>query len=559
MRSQASIQKVVDSIERAVQAGVIDDPRLQSDLAWLAARPDDQRLQASIDYRLAKAKWEADLTRGRLCRAPRRTQGDLIWGWGKGVAFRTPVNLLCRHILITGQSGSGKTNLIYWLLVQLVRLVPDLGVWVFETRRREFRRLGPLLQPAGVDVQVIRPEFYRAGVLAPPVGVDPRVWAPVSADSNTHALGLPPTARFALRRGIGDLYQRMNVFGGGRAPTLRELEEYIRSRGPDYCHPASRLAILEKLGSLLATSGACFESAEPCPVDRLARMVLVFELDSLPFAAQNLIILHLLLARFHGQVARNQINSSLSTLVVFDEASRFFSQRFEASFHEGLPPLSEAVTQIRTSGTGIVAGCQSTSDLSRTLVSGSAVKLLGVCGDFEDYQAMGRHMGMDAPERTYAQRMLRTGFMVIQVTDGPDREPCLIGTHCVPLPPAVTDDEVERSAVDWDRRSAEEAAVESRPQRVTASKIAIAAPRLDAESRRFLTAVYEHPQEPSTAYARLAGLSPSKAIRIRRSLVAAGLLREQRIDSGRRGGQQILLEIQPAGLTVLERGPGDET
>jgi hypothetical protein len=68
---------------------------------------------------------------------------------------------------------------------------------------------------------------------------------------------------------------------------------------------------------------------------------------------------------------------------------------------------------------------------------------------------------------------------------------------------------------------------------------------------RFCRAVIEHPFEPSSSYAKLAGISSKIAGPIRKRLVSVGYLREHAVDSARRGRSAVLLELLPAGVAAV--------
>jgi DNA-binding MarR family transcriptional regulator len=76
---------------------------------------------------------------------------------------------------------------------------------------------------------------------------------------------------------------------------------------------------------------------------------------------------------------------------------------------------------------------------------------------------------------------------------------------------------------------------------------------LSEGEQRYLRAVVQAPGCASSAYARLAHLSPSRAAAIRAELVTKGYLREHRVATSRRGRCAIVLEpLQPARRAVQE-------
>ena len=87
-----------------------------------------------------------------------------------------------------------------------------------------------------------------------------------------------------------------------------------------------------------------------------------------------------------------------------------------------------------------------------------------------------------------------------------------------------------------------------------ATQSAVSAPEtvLDSDrAYRLCKAIVEHPLRPGSAYPALAGLSPRTVKPIRERLLSAGLIREHRHDSHRRGRTAVLLEARPEGEAAV--------
>lgn len=117
-------------------------------------------------------------------------------------------------------------------------------------------------------------------------------------------------------------------------------------------------------------------------------------------------------------------------------------------------------------------------------------------------------------------------------------EPRSIGGEDLMRLPAVVAEGFENWAV---------STPEARPQRPTVCQSDFASER----EYRFCKAVVSHPLRPSSAYPRLAGLSPKTAQPIRRRLVSLQFIRERPLDVGSRGRTALLLEPLPAGIAAV--------
>ncbi len=74
---------------------------------------------------------------------------------------------------------------------------------------------------------------------------------------------------------------------------------------------------------------------------------------------------------------------------------------------------------------------------------------------------------------------------------------------------------------------------------------------LSPTALRLLRAVVDKPMLRSSEYAKLAGMSPNTANKVRPILIEKGLIREQKLESGRRGRAAILLEPLEAAKQLL--------
>ena len=78
----------------------------------------------------------------------------------------------------------------------------------------------------------------------------------------------------------------------------------------------------------------------------------------------------------------------------------------------------------------------------------------------------------------------------------------------------------------------------------------------DEREYRLCKAVVDHPLRPSSQYARLAGMGPKTAIKVRQALIAKGFIVERPLDSSGRGRTAILLEPTPAGTDAVAQYRG---
>ena len=81
-------------------------------------------------------------------------------------------------------------------------------------------------------------------------------------------------------------------------------------------------------------------------------------------------------------------------------------------------------------------------------------------------------------------------------------------------------------------------------------------PGLSTAARRLLRAVIANPGLKSSAYPKLAGISPAKAKALRQMLIEQGYLREHKITASARGRSTIVLEPLPPAHEAVEKDDG---
>lgn len=524
----------------AVAAGLLTNDRAVLTLFALATRPNDERLRHSIQYQTAMANLVGPLRR-TLFVTPHGMQGDFILGRQPAGPALITLEDLASHLLILGGTGAGKTcTYFFWLLQVLLRR--DVGLWIFDYTKREFRHLVPFAAKAGKTLYVLRWRAFPFNPLEVPEGVHPTEWANTIADNFTSTLGVPPVARNILRVALMGLYKRNGVHDGSRRwPTLRELADEIRAmKGNE----AAKQAILDRLDTLLAVAGEMLDHREGLPVKALEGMGVIFELDGLGLIYQCFLTACLLSAAFSRRVATRDNGRML--VVALDEGQRLYSQRAESSA-EGPSYIAMMTSLVRAQRIILLVGVQTVHDLSRSLMSNTATKIIGRCGDYQDYTHFGNSMGLSSEMVAWAQYNLAPGRFIAKLNYGEHQHPFILRVPYLPIPPVVSDAEVESSArqlriaLNWESAPSPGSVARPIPLPAPAGAAPPAAPTLTDEEQRLYDVVRSNPYRPFHQIAAVFGVSKRKAIDLRKRLAAKGYVEEWTIDAVHGGGKMIVL------------------
>lgn len=375
-----------------------------------------ERIKGRVDKALRKmALGGSPLLPAKLHR------GDFVFGLDlSGRELRSYLQYSNAHTLVVAGTGAGKSNLSKYRVLQIAPHVR--GMWLIDLRKREYRALRPLFARMGIDLKIIRSRKFRVNPLQVPQDVEPTEYAAVAADFLVRVFNLPPRASTLLRSTIIKLYQEHGVLrGGDRYPTLFHLFEAIRADRS--ANPQARQAVLDNFEAvLLALGPEMLGYHRGWDVHELAQQHLVMELTGLPEMGKDLILNYLLAAEFFARVTQGISNPHMDLFVAFDEGQRLFSQKRESDSYGG-NALVDLTGLVRGTGIGLEISVLTTHDLSTTIPSLTATKIVGRCGSLVEYQAAGRFLGLNAEQVLWCAHHLVPGQFVGQIGEGNWRYP----------------------------------------------------------------------------------------------------------------------------------------
>jgi hypothetical protein len=414
----------------------------------------------------------------------------------------------------------------------------------------------------GIELIIVRPKDWRWNLLQSHLR-DPRTHLTTAVDLLVRVLDQEtPRARSILTQLCHQLYEEFGIWSSTTPPkawpTLFDLYEAILAAR--YLNIAAREAILDRLGSLLVglTPRCAAYRLAWSPLD-LCRYSINVEMHGASEAAKQLLLESTLFTIFQHEVERGVVNGPLRLVIAFDDSQRLFEARHSLA---GISPLDELAGVVRGSGLSLWVLLQTMEGLSRRLVPNLANKLCGRLGTALDYASVGADMGMTTEQIAWSRLHLQPGSFIGQAADGDYREPFLFSVPQIQFQERVDDLEAAESVRALDALPtvfADEFA-HWQPHHVAhlsgTSAPANSTPTLSDAETRFLKAVVEHPGQPSSRYAKLAGIGGRQTIEIRQRLVQLGFLRVHPVATSSRGRQSIILEPLPPSLTLFAQPGG---
>ena len=308
---------------------------------------------------------------------------------------QTPITItteeLTRHTLITGASGSGKTNLLLHLLLHIGYRV---RLWMLDLKD-DLRWLAA--QHPGM---VVITPATRLNLLAVPSYLTVGQHISILVDTFADTLWGGEATRQVLTEALTQTYTNHN------APSLVDLRHTIDglSKKGDTYHrrdavngASQRLQRLQGQYPGIATCHRGLTIEDLIPLSVYLPVTLLTELDEFLF---TLLTTHLYV-HHRSTGARNQ----LTHLVVMDEGLATWTSRNQGRI-TGTPPLTGPLGMSREFGIGYLITTNNLTTTDVVLKSNTSTKLLTPLQDANDYQEAKAAFGLTDEQLQY----LRTGF-----------------------------------------------------------------------------------------------------------------------------------------------------
>jgi len=321
-----------------------------------------------------------------------------------------------KHILIVGMTGTGKTNLAYHILKELVINKKPFLVFDWKRNYRDLKQL-----PEFKDMKVIKlgsqESNFRFNPLIPPPGVHPKHWMAMLIDVMKHAFFVGHGVEYFFRKGIDYLYKQFGIYDGKKSyPTFIDLEkllrkEYVKGREILWMTAAKRVLASLTFSGLL---GEVLNVRKQNKIEDLLNKKVVIEMDNLANIERIFFIESLLLWIYEYRkqdVAREQFKHC----ILIEEAHHILSKRKE--FTAGEETIVESVIRmIREFGESVIVIDQEPSKLSNSILANTNCKICFTLGNGNDIDTMAKAMSLSNEEKKYIDK-LKVGHTIVKLKE----------------------------------------------------------------------------------------------------------------------------------------------
>jgi hypothetical protein len=343
---------------------------------------------------------------------------------------------LKEHALIAGRSGSGKTNLTFVLMKEVM----DRGIHVLALDwKRGYRSLLGIRPDIRVFTIGRDVSPFRFNPLIPPPGCEPNVWIKLIVDVISSSYMGGEGVISLLVAGLEKLYRDAGVYDHlvNRWPTIPDLLVWLKGvklKGRAAMWQASAERIL--LAMTYGEFGAVVDTQDNAHIRGLLMHNVVLEMDGLSSNSDKVMFSEALaLYLYRHRLAQGPCDE-LTNLIVLEEAHNLLHQK-TADVRESV--LENSIRMIREYGLGYIFVDQSASLLSKVAFANSYATLALSQKLRADVQTVAGAMNLN-DEQKEALNTLPVGTVIVRLADE-HPEPFLVRVPRFPVQEGTVSDQ----------------------------------------------------------------------------------------------------------------------
>lgn len=327
--------------------------------------------------------------------------------------FSLKSSRLKEHILIAGRSGSGKTNLVFVLMKNLIS--HGIKILAFDWKRN-YRSLIKFQKDLRIYTIGRNTAPFRFNPLIPPSGCEPGLWIKVVVDIIANAYFGGEGVISLLISGLDHLYRQNGVYGGkaNKWPTVHDLLGWLRKaklKGRAALWQASAERIL--LAMTYGEFGKVLNTQDNSHIAKILDHNVILEMDGLASNSDRTVFSESLTSYLYRYRLAQGYQEKLTNMIILEEAHNLLHKK-SSETKESV--LETSIRMIREYGLGYVFIDQSASLLSKVAFANSYATLALNQKLRSDVQAIAGAMNLAEDQRD-ALNTLPVGSAVVRLAD----------------------------------------------------------------------------------------------------------------------------------------------
>lgn len=369
--------------------------------------------------------------------------GAVVYPDKSFASFGLRENEWCKHVLITGMTGTGKTNTVFQILNEFAQKGKPFLIFDWKKNYRDMIQFSEfkdmIVFTAGSSISK-----FSFNPLAPPEGVEPTQWLMRLIDVIKHAYFVGEGVEYLLREAIHHFYTEFEIYNGEKKyPTFFLIYDYIRKKklkGRMALWLASAYRVLDSL-TFPRSMGSIMNENDNQLLKNILNKKVIIELDALAdsdkvFLTEALIMWIYEMRKNEGK--REQFKHAL----IIEEGHHILSEKKEHM--EGIETVMEtALRQIREFGEAVIVVDQEPNKLSDSIKANTYAKMTFNLGNGKDVLDISKAMMLDDEETQFID-LLSVGFCIVKLK-GRFYQPILVKFPLVGVVKGIiTDERVEK-------------------------------------------------------------------------------------------------------------------
>lgn len=325
-----------------------------------------------------------------------------------------------RHMCITGMSGSGKTNLAFQVLGNLIKKGKPFIVFDW---KKSFRPL--LLVDNEIMLFTVGNEkvsnFFKLNINIPPKGIPPKEWISVLCDLITESFFASYGTHKIILETLDKAFEQFGVYeGSGNFPTWHQIKDRLEKkadamkggREAEWMESALRIAHALTFGGFGEVVN-CKDKTATKIEDVLGKKA-IFELNSLNNSEKKFLCEFLLTYIYKYKKANQQeAKDKFESAILVDEAHNIFLKDKTRFLKESVTDM--VYREIREFGIALICLDQHISKLSETVAGNSATNIAFQQVLPEDVNTIAGIMQLIENKRFFS--MLPVGHAVVKLAE----------------------------------------------------------------------------------------------------------------------------------------------
>ncbi len=318
----------------------------------------------------------------------------------------------CKHIMITGMTGTGKTTAVIQILKELRKHNKNFMVFDWQ---REYKKLRKLEEFKELRILRVEKDSFRFNPLIPPKGTDVREWTAKLVDVINHAYLGSYGTEYILRNLLIKAYRHTKTLEGKEEyPTFKLVKEYLKKnflRGRMEWWNQTAIRILDNLtyeGGL----GPVLNTEKKTNLKELLKSDVIIELDPLSNDDKKFLTEALLLWIYEFRKNQGETHEFRHGIII-EEAHNILSKKKEKS--EGGETIMESTLRmIRKFGEAVIVIDQEPSKLSESIKANTNTKIAFTLGNGKDIEDISKSMELNKEQRKYLD-ILEVGHAIVRI------------------------------------------------------------------------------------------------------------------------------------------------